>query len=63
MTFHEDILNGFQVTQLQSGRHCILFLTKPFFVQRAITNIYIYIYIYIYPRVMVLAICTSSNVG
>ena len=27
MTFHEDILNGFQVTELQSGRHCILFLT------------------------------------
>ena len=26
MTFHEDILNGFQVTELQSGRHCILFL-------------------------------------
>ena len=25
MTFHEDILNGFQVTELQSGRHCILF--------------------------------------
>ena len=24
MTFHEDILNGFQVTELQSGRHCIL---------------------------------------
>ena len=24
MTFHEDI--GFQVTELQSGRHCILFL-------------------------------------
>ena len=21
MTFHEDILNGFQVTELQSGRH------------------------------------------
>ena len=27
MTFHEDILNGFQVTELQSGRHCFLFLT------------------------------------
>ena len=26
MTFHEDILNGFQVTELQSGRHCFLFL-------------------------------------
>ena len=26
MMFHEDILNGFQVTELQSGRHCILFL-------------------------------------
>ena len=25
MTFHEDILNGLQVTELQSGRHCILF--------------------------------------
>ena len=24
-TFHEDILNGLQVTELQSGRHCILF--------------------------------------
>ena len=24
--FHEDILNGFQVTELQSWRHCILFL-------------------------------------
>ena len=22
MTFHEDILNGFQVTELQSGQHC-----------------------------------------
>ena len=27
MTFHDDILNGFQVTELQSGRHCILFST------------------------------------
>ena len=26
MAFHEDTLNGFQVTELQSGRHCILFL-------------------------------------
>ena len=26
MTFHEDILNGFQVTELQGGRHSILFL-------------------------------------
>ena len=26
MTFHEDILNGFQVTDLQSRRQCILFL-------------------------------------
>ena len=26
MMSHEDILNGFQVTELQSGRHCILFL-------------------------------------
>ena len=26
MTFHEDILNGVQVIELQSGRHCILFL-------------------------------------
>ena len=26
MTFHKDILNGFQVTELQSGRHCILLL-------------------------------------
>ena len=26
MAFHEDILNGFQVTELQSGQHCILFL-------------------------------------
>ena len=25
MAFHEDILNGFQVSELQSGRHCILF--------------------------------------
>ena len=25
MTFHEDILNGFQVTELHSGRHSILF--------------------------------------
>ena len=25
MTFHEDTLNGFQVTELQIGRHCILF--------------------------------------
>ena len=25
MTTPEDILNGFQVTELQSGRHCILF--------------------------------------
>ena len=25
LTFHEEILNGFQVTELQSGRHCILF--------------------------------------
>ena len=27
MPFHEDILNGFQVTELQSGQHCILFST------------------------------------
>ena len=26
VTFHEDILNGIQVTELQSGRHCIMFL-------------------------------------
>ena len=26
MTFHEDSLYGFQVTELQNGRHCILFL-------------------------------------
>ena len=26
MKFHGDILSGFQVTELQSGRHCILFL-------------------------------------
>ena len=25
MTFHEDILNGLQVTELQSGRHYILY--------------------------------------
>ena len=25
MTFYEDILNGFQVTELQNGRHYILF--------------------------------------
>ena len=25
MTFHEFILNAFQVTELQIGRHCILF--------------------------------------
>ena len=25
MTFHENILNGFQVTELQSGQYCILF--------------------------------------
>ena len=25
LTFHEDILNGLQVTELQCGRHCILF--------------------------------------
>ena len=25
MTFHEDILNRFQIIELQSGRHCILF--------------------------------------
>ena len=24
MTFHEDILNGFQITELKSGRHCFL---------------------------------------
>ena len=30
MTFHEDILNGFQDTELLSGRHCILFLALPF---------------------------------
>ena len=24
MTFHENILNGFQVTELQSGQHCIV---------------------------------------
>ena len=35
MTFHEDILNGFQVIELQSGRHCILVLGK---VQRGITK-------------------------
>ena len=26
MMFHESILNGFQVTERQSGRHCIMFL-------------------------------------
>ena len=26
VTFREDILKGFQVTELQSVRHCILFL-------------------------------------
>ena len=25
ITFPEDILNGFQVTELQIGRHCIVF--------------------------------------
>ena len=33
LTFHEDILNGFQVTELYSGRHCIMFLA--FFTNRA----------------------------
>ena len=55
MTFHEDLLNGFQVTELQSGRHCILFLVWPKFKGHNSKNIY--------PRVVVLAICTSSNVG
>ena len=26
VTLHEDVLNCFQVTELQSGRQCILFL-------------------------------------
>ena len=29
MTFHGDILNGLLVTELQSGRHCILFSAYP----------------------------------
>ena len=37
MTFHVDILNGFQVTELQSGRHCILLSAKAK-VQRGITQ-------------------------
>ena len=36
VTIHEDILNGFQVTELQSGRHCILFLA--FFHERSYAN-------------------------
>ena len=30
MTFHEDILNGFQVTELQNGRQYILLLAYAF---------------------------------
>ena len=52
MKFHEDILNGFE---LQSG-HDFVTGTDTYEIQRVITQ-------KIYQRVMVLAICTSSNVG
>ena len=45
------------VFKLESG-HDIVTETDTYKVQRGITK-----YIYIYPRVMVLAICTSTNVG
>ena len=53
MTFHEDILNGFQATE-RMALYSVLGIAK---VRRDITQKYIY------PRVMVLAICTSSDVG
>ena len=54
MKFHEDILNGFQITE----RKRFVTETATYKVQGGITK-----NIYIYPRVMVLAICTLSNVG
>ena len=54
LTFHEDILNGFQVrAKERTALYSVLGIAK---VQRGITK-------KIYPRVMVNAICTSSNVG
>ena len=53
ITFHEDILNGFQATE-RAELYSVLHIAK---VQRGITQKNIY------PRVMVLVICTSSNVG
>ena len=56
VTFHEDILNGFSSYRAKerTALYSILGIAK---VQRDITKKYIY------PRVMVHAICTSSNVG
>ena len=50
VTFNEDILNGFQVTE-RTMLYSVLGIAE---VQRGITQKYI---------VVVLAICTSSNVG
>ena len=53
MKFHEGILNGFQVTERTRFCHwnCYLPSSKGHNSK------------HIYPRVMVLALCTSSNVG
>ena len=56
MTFHEDILNGFQVTERTALYSILGIATATYKVQRDISK-------NIYPRVIVLASCTSSNGG